>query len=87
MKRPAFTVLAVFLASIAHAAAPVTDDAFPVPDGYVLQPLDPTDGKIARPKGWFYKSEGTASGWLWTISAEGPSKGIYETGLRMQLLK
>jgi hypothetical protein len=87
VKRPAVTVLAVFLALIAHAAAPDTDNALPVSDGYVLRPLDPTDGKIARPKGWFYKSKGIASGWLCTISAKDPSRGIYETGLRMQLLK
>jgi len=57
-----------------------------VPNGFVLQPLDPTDGKIARPKGWYYSSGGTPSGWMWTISEEDSSKGGYETGLRMQLL-
>lgn len=62
------------------------EDSFPVPNGYVLQILDPTDGKIARPSDWYYKSEGTPSGWLWTLSAEDPSIGDYETGLRMQLL-
>lgn len=61
-------------------------DLFPVPAGYVLQPLDPTDGKIAKPHDWYYKSEGTPSGWLWTLSAEDASKGGYETGLRMQLI-
>lgn len=61
-------------------------DSFPIPDGYVLQTLDPTDGKIARPRDWYYKSEGTPSGWLWTLSEEDPSKGAYQTGLRMQLL-
>lgn len=62
------------------------EDDFPVPEGYVLQRLDPTDGRIARPKEWFYASGGTPSGWLWTLSAEDPSKGGYETGLRIQLL-
>jgi hypothetical protein len=57
-----------------------------VPDGFVLQPLDPTDGQIARPKGWFYTSSGTPSGWLWTLTKEDPSKGPYKTGLRIQML-
>lgn len=61
-------------------------EELPVPDGYVLQHLDPTDGRIAKPKDWYYTSRGTPSGWLWTLSAEDPSKGFYETGLRIQLL-
>lgn len=30
------------------------EEAFPVPQGFELQILEPTGGKIARPKGWFY---------------------------------
>lgn len=62
------------------------EDTFPVPEGFVLQPLDPTNGMIARPKNWYYMSEGTPDGWLWTLSAEDPTKGRYETGLRMQMI-
>lgn len=61
------------------------EEDFLIPDGYVLQRLDPTDGRIAKPKDWFYASSGTQNGWLWTLSAEDPSKGGYETGLRIQL--
>jgi hypothetical protein len=57
-----------------------------VPEGFVLQRLAETDGLIARPKDWFYTSEGTRSGWLWTISKEDPAEGPYQTGLRIQLL-
>lgn len=57
-----------------------------VPEGYVLQLLEETDGKIARPIDWFYTSEETPSGLLWILSAEDPSKGSYETGMRIQLL-
>lgn len=56
-----------------------------VPDGYVLQPLEPTDGVIARPKDWLYLYRPTQSGWMWTISAEDPSKW-YDTGWRTQVL-
>jgi hypothetical protein len=56
-----------------------------VPDGYVLQKLDVTDGSIARPNDWYYDNHGTPSGWLWTISKEDPSKGPFQTGLHIQL--
>lgn len=62
------------------------DSDFPIPKGYVLQRLDATDGKIAKPKNWFYNSSGTSNGWVWTFSEEDTSKGEYETGLRLQLI-
>lgn len=76
-------LLACLLCLIANAS--FAQSAFPVPDGYELQHLDPTDGRIAKPHGWYYTSNGTKSGWLWTISKEEPTKG-YETGMRIQLL-
>lgn len=79
--RALLSVCLIFSSLVSHA-----EEGFPIPDGYVLQRLDPTDGRIAKPKGWFYASSGTPSGWLWTLSAEDPSKGGYETGLRIQLL-
>lgn len=63
-----------------------SEENFPIPEGYVLQHLDPTDGKIAKPRDWFYASKGTPSGWMWTLSAEDSSNGVYETGLRIQML-
>jgi len=56
-----------------------------VPDGYALQRLQATDGGIAMPMGWHYRSSGTASGWLYTLSKEKPEP-YYETGMRIQLL-
>jgi hypothetical protein len=56
-----------------------------VPEGFVVQVLGATDGRIAMPKNWFYTNRGTPSGWLWTFAAEDPAKGEYETGLRIQL--
>jgi hypothetical protein len=56
-----------------------------IPDGYVLQKLDVTNGSIARPKDWYYANHGTPSGWLWTISKEDPSKGAFQTGMHIQM--
>ncbi len=61
-------------------------DEITVPDGFVMQTLTPTEGKIAMPKDWYFKSTQTPSGWMWTISADNPPEGDYETGMRIQLL-
>jgi hypothetical protein len=79
--RSLFTLLLLALPLMCAA-----EDDVVVPEGFVLQPLSETDGQIARPKDWFYSSNGTPSGWLWTISKEDPTKGPYKTGLRIQLL-
>jgi hypothetical protein len=76
----------LFICLYLCASAAYADDNFLIPEGYVLQRLEPTDGKIARPKDWFYANSATSSGWVWTLSAEDPEKGGYETGLRIQLL-
>lgn len=55
-----------------------------VPDGYVLQVLDATDGRVARPRDWHYRAQATANGRIWTIAAEDPA-GPWDTGWRMQL--
>lgn len=57
-----------------------------VPEGYVLQILDGTDGRIAMPQNWHYTNGGTNDGWLWTFSAEKMKEGEYETGLRIQMI-
>ena len=57
-------------------------DDFSVPDGYELQVLDPIDGRIAKPKGWYYSKTETPTGWVWTLSKE---RGEYDTGLKIQL--
>jgi hypothetical protein len=40
--------LLVLLSSLCNA------ETIRVPDGFVLQPLEETDGQIARPKDWFF---------------------------------
>ncbi len=51
------------------------------------QALEPTGGKIERPKDWFYSEGGSKNGYLWTISKEDLSKEKrYLTGVRIQLI-
>ena len=68
-----------------NTAPPPDNGGLLVPEGYVLQVLGATDGRIAMPKGWFYTNAATPSGWQWTFSAEDPRAGAYETGLRIQM--
>lgn len=57
------------------------------PTEFVTQILEPTGGKIDRPKDWFYSESGSKGGYLWTISKEDPAKGKrYLTGVRIQLI-
>ena len=56
------------------------------PAGFVLQPLEETDGSILRPQDWHFRSAGTTSSWAWSISEDEPRNGGYSTGLRIQLL-
>lgn len=76
--------LAALVLTIPLACA--AGDDIDVPEGFVLQRLVETDGQIARPKDWFFTSEGTPSGWMWTLSAEDPTKGPYDTGMRIQMI-
>ena len=64
----------------AFAAAPT------LPSGFVVQRLAETDGSVWRPKDWFFTSQGTQSGWMWTVSKENPATEPYRTGMRIQLL-
>ena len=56
-----------------------------VPEGFVMQILEPTGGSIPRPKDWFYKESHSGASYVWTISREDISKGDpYTTGVRIQ---
>lgn len=55
-----------------------------VPDGFVLQELKPTGGKILRPKDWIYTENHSQNVLMWTISNEKQADGGYETGVRIQ---
>ncbi len=52
---------------------------------FVEQILEPTGGKIARPKDWFYAEAHRGSAYRWMIAKEDPSNGkSYETGVSIQ---
>jgi hypothetical protein len=59
------------------------ENGFLIPEGYELQMLEPLGGKIVKPNGWFYDGGMTENGFAWTISKEDPSKGPYDTGLKI----
>lgn len=54
---------------------------------YVTQILEPTGGRIERPKNWFYAESHQGSVYAWTLSRE-DTKGNrpYTTGVRIQTL-
>ena len=54
------------------------------PTNFVSQLLEPTGGKIQRPKEWFYAEGHRGRTYMWTISREDSSKGPYTTGVRIQ---
>lgn len=81
MIRPLIALLA-----LAWATAALADEPFVVPEGYTLQILEPTGGKIAKPNGWFYAERNMPTGYLWTISREDPAKGQYLVGEHIQVL-
>ncbi|MBS0470876.1 MAG: hypothetical protein JSR60_07385 [Proteobacteria bacterium] len=65
--------------------AALLESSAPPPEGFVRQKLDITDGLIFMPKGWFYRSGATASGWMWTLSKEDSATTPYRTGMRIQM--
>lgn len=64
-------------------AAPVLADT--PPTEFVTQILEPTGGKISRPKEWFYAEGHHGSVYVWTLSREEiTGNRPYTTGLRIQ---
>lgn len=72
-------LLLIAVTTVARADTPFT-----VPEGFELQRLDVTEGRIAKPKGWFYSYGGDRNSIVWTISKEDTSKGPYKTGQKIQ---
>jgi hypothetical protein len=54
------------------------------PNEFVTQVLEPTGGKISRPKDWFYYEAHRGPSYTWTISREEASTTPYITGVRIQ---
>ncbi|MEL6105230.1 MAG: hypothetical protein AAFU85_04305 [Planctomycetota bacterium] len=55
-----------------------------VPDGFVLQSLNPLGGSIPRPTDWHYAEAHRKRQLTWTLSKE-PSQSGYVTGVKIQL--
>src|SRR5262249_31792210 len=65
--------------------APGARAAMPAPPGFVNQVLEPTGGRIFRPKDWFYAEGHHGPVYMWTISREDTSDNRpYTTGVRIQ---
>jgi hypothetical protein len=78
MKALLAAVIQVFTGS-ALAEAPPTE--------FVTQVLEPTGGKIPRPKDWFYAEDHHGAANVWTLSREDTTGGKpYTTGVRIQPL-
>ena len=74
---------AIFILSLMIGGLHAADE---VPEGFVMQIMEPTGGKILRPKGWFYNEGHREKSWMWTISKENThgGKDSYDTGVRIQ---
>ena len=58
------------------------------PTEFVLQVLEPTGGKIQRPKDWFYVEGHHGPVFMWTLSREDTAgHKPYTTGVRIQVFK
>jgi TonB family protein len=58
------------------------------PTEFVLQVLEPTGGKIQRPKDWFYVEGHRGPVFMWTLSREDTTgHKPYTTGVRIQVFK
>ncbi len=55
------------------------------PSDFVTQILEPTGGKIERPKDWFYAEGHRGPTFMWTISREDSTVQPYITGVRIQV--
>ncbi|MDP4624122.1 MAG: hypothetical protein NWT08_03175 [Akkermansiaceae bacterium] len=78
-------IRSVFLLTIALLAGSLQAED-EVPEGYVMQVMEPTGGNILRPEGWFYHERHREKSWSWTISKEDTHNGkdAYDTGVRIQ---
>lgn len=72
-----------FLARVWPDAPGDAPKEIPAPPGFENQVLEPTGGRILRPKGWHYAEKHSGKHYMWTISKEDSAKG-YTTGVRIQ---
>src|SRR5437764_993742 len=74
----------LFLLLLVAASSALAQTNAVTPTNFVLQVLEPTGGKIHRPKDWFYTEGHRGPTYMWTISREDSSKAAYTTGVRIQ---
>ena len=55
------------------------------PSEFVTQILEPTGGKIERPKDWFYAERHRGPTFMWTLSREDSTILPYTTGVKIQV--
>ncbi len=86
MAAPALAFLAALLAGCAHAPGTQSTPT-PPPGDYVTQILEPTGGKIQRPRDWYYTEGHHDTVFMWTLSREDTAGGRkpYQTGVRIQV--
>jgi hypothetical protein len=73
-------MLSIFGRLFGTSAEPVT-----APTEFVIQVLEPTGGKISRPKDWFYSEGHRGPVFEWLLTRENVSgKCPYTTGVRIQ---
>jgi hypothetical protein len=82
--RPMRSVAVIILTLIALSA--IAADSAKAPREFVTQVLEPTGGKIQRPKSWFYTESHGGASYTWILSREDASKAPYTTGVRIQML-
>jgi len=70
--------------ALGSVSAAQSRHAGPESAGYEIQVLEPTGGKIFRPKGWHYAESHRGPTYMWTLSREDSLKGPYVTGVRIQ---
>jgi hypothetical protein len=71
-------------ASAQTPAAPVADTPAVKPTEFLPQVLEPTGGKIQRPKDWFYTEDHHGQSYSWLLSPDNPMKGMCTTGVQIQ---
>lgn len=56
-----------------------------VPEGYLIQIVNPTWGRIVRPQDWHYSEHDEGPAFVWTFTPkEIPRGGHFETGMRIE---
>jgi len=79
-----FVLAALLAAAVSAFAADQPQPAPGAPREFVDQALEPTGGKIKRPKDWFFTADHGRTSYAWILSREDAAKDHYTTGMRVQ---